>query len=70
MMPTTVELRERSPVEHCELCGLFHDAEGEYCPVGGKGPLETHMHCACWWDGDGCCRCGSDPCRAAMCRTG
>lgn len=35
----------------------------EHCPVGdslhaddNKEPARN-MHCACWYDGDGCCRC-------------
>lgn len=33
----------------------------EFCPVGDpdgyKGDPESNMHCRCWYDGDGCCRC-------------
>lgn len=46
--------------EHpCCLC----DRDEQYCPVGdsllrdpSKDPARN-MHCTCWYDGDGCCRC-------------
>ena len=34
MTPELMEqLKERIPHQHCETCGLFHDSEGEWCPV-------------------------------------
>ena len=62
------QLKERIPHQHCETCGLFHDSEGEWCPVGleKEGYVqEPNAHCRCWWDGEECCRCGSNPCAAA-----
>lgn len=39
--------------------------DDEYCPVGdtkhaddNKEP-SPNMHCTCWYEGDGCCRCGA-----------
>jgi hypothetical protein len=32
----------------------------EHCPVGHKSDPAPNMHCTCWYDGDGCCRC-NDP---------
>lgn len=37
----------------------------EHCPVGdpdgSKGDPAPNMHCTCWYDGDGCCRCKAVP---------
>lgn len=36
--------------------------DSEHCPaekmLNGE-PNVDHSHCQCWWDGDGCCRCGA-----------
>jgi hypothetical protein len=40
--------------QNCCLCDPFFD---EYCPVGHDGDPAQNMHCTCWYDGDGCCRC-------------
>lgn len=35
----------------------------EFCPIGDMHNTELskdpapNMHCSCWYDGDGCCRC-------------
>ena len=29
----------------------------EFCPVGKEDDVAPNMHCRCWYDGDGCCRC-------------
>ena len=35
----------------------------EYCPIGDSLLEESYkdparnMHCTCWYEGDGCCRC-------------
>lgn len=30
----------------------------EFCPVGNiQSDVAPYMHCTCWYDGDGCCRC-------------
>lgn len=31
--------------------------QDEDCPAVGSGG----QHCNCWYDGDGCCRCGAPP---------
>jgi hypothetical protein len=42
----------------------MEDDFDEYCPIGDsrhQDPLTKdparNMHCRCWYDGDGCCRC-------------
>ena len=54
-------------IERCDVCGLTHPNEETAC-VASRGPYNTNgigSHCEGWWDGEGCCWCGDDPCRAA-----
>lgn len=62
----------RTVVEPCESCGLTHAHEETACAASRdrRAPGELGTHCVCWWDGDGCCWCGDDPCRAAGCALG
>ena len=72
MRYAVIPLHPRSvTVESCETCGLTHDHEETACAAArGAQAGECGTHCACWWEGDGCCRCGDDPCRAAACALG
>jgi hypothetical protein len=36
--------------EHCPI-GRWHD------PPDPSDDPSPNMHCTCWYDGDGCCRC-------------
>jgi hypothetical protein len=36
----------------------MEDDFDEFCPVGKpENDPAPNMHCTCWYDGDGCCRC-------------
>lgn len=61
---------------HCESCGLSHPHEETNCVASRDGvvrssdPYDAGPHCVHWWDGEGCCMCGDDPCAAARCALG
>ena len=59
-------------IEHCESCGLTHAFEETNCVASrdpgaqlNGNPYDAGGHCPHWWDCDGCCWCGDDPCAAA-----
>ena len=56
-------------IEHCEACGLTHAHEETNCVASPRGNF-GHGHCLHWWDAEGCCWCGDDPCAGARCALG
>lgn len=33
------------------------EEDDEFCPVGKEDDVAPNLHCSCWYEGDGCCRC-------------